>query len=357
MQKEIGKYCSQAKIRKNIESKLNSPSARVRATAQKQATRYNMEHKSYKNVTNYDPNASKNILADAKASYVSSRLGVKGTKAMRDYTLTKKQTGTQSKQQNSANTKTSNKQTQTSNASHQQSSTGGTKTPQEMFDASRDDIAPTTNANYQKALKASQGGSSATKQFYDEAKKNGKYNLAKQGADPHSGDTTSADNGNVQKLVNYMGLTGKPDVVDKKTFDSLAKGKENTVMFRGCTSVGEQQFKYGDSNRMGGIAHGTGVYFGGSADGTFKTSCGYGSNIRAMPKKNAKILEVDSRGYDSNGKKWKYTDSRGHNQYTTAIMSGYDAVRIKNASGMRTTSTYNGDYYVVWNRAAFVVEK
>lgn len=380
MKKDIGKYTSQAKIRNHLLNQQKKGTPRAQAIAAKRASHYNMEQKSYRNVTKYDPNASKNILKNAKQGKISTTSGIQGTKALRDYATktqssqqTSQQTKTQSSQQpktqaqNQAQTSNQNQtktQATTSNTNNQQSNTNSqsnnqatqpgqraTKTNQQSTPTQTG--RPTGNPNYQKAIAAS-GDKAAEKAFYKEAKANGTFNT-----DPRGGkysDSTSDDNGNIQKLVNYMGLTEKPTLVDKATFKQLSKGREDQVIFRGASSsVGEDQFKHGDCNRMGGIAFGTGVYFGGSKDGTFKTSCGYGQDIKALPKPDAKILEVNSSGVDKNGKQWRNQDSNYNTQYTSAIIAGYDAVKIKNVAP--TSSNKSQDYIVVWNRAAFVVEE
>ncbi len=356
MKNDIGKYTSQAKIRNYLISKQKSGSPRMQAIAAKRASHYNMEQKSYRNITKYDPNASKNILKDAKQGKISTKAGIQGTKALRDYA-----TKTQATQQQQAQKptpkptpkqtpQTNNQQNNTNSQNNNHPGQRATKTNQQSTPTQTG--RPTGNPNYQKAIAAS-GDKSAEKAFYKEAKANGTFNT-----DPRGGnysDSTSRDNGNVQKLVNYMGLTEKPTVVDKATFAKLAKGRENQVIFRGTSSSeGEDQFKNGNCNRMGGIAYGTGVYFGGSNDGTYGTSCGYGQDIKALPKPDAKILVVNGSGKDSSGKSWTNNDSRGNTQFTSAIIAGYDAVRIKRGG----FQSQNGrDYVVVWNRAAFVVEK
>lgn len=420
MVSEIGKYCSQAKIRNNTLQKLKSKSSRVQAQGVKQAQMYNMEQKSFKNVTKFDPMASKNILADNKQNAISEKYGVKGTNALRKYeiqnhNLTAQQAAAltggkanaqvlksiQTKQNQSAQkanvqatkqaapanqnkttqqsaqkasattppttpqkasktstsakgTSTKSSASSTSNTSNTKSSSTQTAKGSSMPQASTQTQTgrPLNNANYQKALAAA-GDTAKIKAFYNEAKNNGKFNKDPKGG-KHS-DTQSKDNGNIQKLVNYMGLTEPPTLVDSKTFAALAKGREDQVMFRGVSNpAGKDQFKSGKCNRMGGIAYGTGVYFGGSKDGTYKTSCAYGKDIKILPKPDAKILDVDSSGKDKSGKVWKNKDSNNNTQYTEAIISGYDAVRIKGAgSGVGK----NHDYIVVWNRAAFICEK
>lgn len=394
MKSEIGQYCSQAKIRANTMQKLKSTSARVRNQGVKHAQMFNMEQKSFKNVTKFDPAASKNILKNPKQSNVSKKFGVQATKGMRDYefsnkhTLTAQQAATMANGPTQANTlkslqtkaakaaakaapqasapkpaqasapksapkPTSNTSTSSSNSQQNQGSSSQLSQPKNTPSTQTQTGRPTGNANYQKAIAAA-GDATNEKAFYKEAKQNGHYQRDSRGG--KYSDTRSSDNGNIQKLVNYMGLTEPPTLVDSSTFDKLAKGREDQVMFRGTSSSeGEDQFKTGKCNRMGGIAYGTGVYFGGSKDGTFRTSCGYGQDIKALPKADAKILEVDTSGRDSSGKTWRNRDSNGNTQWTSAIISGYDAVRIKGAGG--TARDNSGSYVVVWNRAAFIVEK
>lgn len=379
MQKDIGKYVSQAKIRSCTERKLRSTDPRIQAQGAKMALKYNMEHKSYKNVTNYDPNASKNILANAKQSAQSTKRGVKGTKAMRDYEFDPKhtaqgqQSGSQSTPQSATQTApkqaapkaqqtTNNNQNSQGQQSGSQSGNSGANnqpaanTPAPGTSTPTQTGRPLSNPNYQKAL-AVNGDKSAAKQLAEEAKKKGKYrtDTDPNHIDSHYSDTKSRENGATQKLVNYMGLTEKPTVVSKSEFAKLTKGREDQVMFRGTSSsVGADQFINGECNRMGGIAYGSGVYFGGSKDGTFATSCGYGKDIKCAFKPDAKVLDVDGMGFDANGKKWRRRDSKGHAQYTEALCNGYDAVRIRGAGG--SSSNNGGAYIVLWNRASVIVE-
>lgn len=355
------KYDSQAKMRQQALKWMNSSNPYWQQMGTAKAKKIDMQQKSYKNVTTFDAEASKHILGDLNLSKSATKDHRKGTAEgmYQAYKPTaKKPTAAQPitptpmpqpVQPQPVQPKPVQPQpAQPKPVQPKPAQTQPQQTPQTAPNALSQKTERPNNPNYNKAIAIDPDDKNAIKNFSKEAQANAKL---------HRGDTDSVANGAIQKLVNYMGYDKTlPTVVSKAEFAKLAQDNPKAVMTRG---LGRNARKYYDADafrtekriRMGGIMYGTGIYFGTSRSG-------YGTDLRMIPKNDAKILVVDVNGRDANGKNWMSRGINLHKQFTAAIVAGYDAVRIVNGAGgtNRGTKPSANDYFTVWNRGAFVVE-
>ena len=168
-----------------------------------------------------------------------------------------------------------------------------------------------------------------------------------------------------QRLVDEIGLHGKPVVLDNATYDKVVNENGFLQIYRGVHSNGSMSAQdvrkntmYADKNYVGDGIHGDGLYFStsGSTARAYAGRSGAVTQAFIDPSK-ARIVDEDTirRMARNDPAHYNSRTMRDISQY--ALYKGYNCIVARGGNGSISHAQGGEDFYVPIDRSILVIRK